>query len=233
MTVSLASLPRGRLLAEMSLWSADLTRLAEDIARVQDYADIFHIDVSDGHFTPSMLFFPDLVAHIRRLTWRPLHVHLMTTADIVIDQINQFAEAGADVITVHAELSNVAAALDVIDGHGAAAGLVLKLETPVTEAAPWLDRISILTLLGTAIGVKGQGLSPQATARLTEARALIAHRGRAGGILLAADGGIRTHTVPGLRAAGADTVVMGSLAFGAENLPATIQWLHALPLKAG
>ena len=225
MTVSLASLPRDRLLAEVSLWSADLTRIADDIARIAPHADMFHIDVSDGHFTPAMLFFPDLVASIRRLTAKPLHVHLMVAPGIVLDQIAQFAEAGADVITVHAELPNVAAALDGIAAAGREAGLVLKLETPVAAAAPWLDRVRILTLLGTAIGVKGQGLSPLATARLREARALIGERD----IVLAADGGIRSHTVPDLRAASADTVVMGSLAFAAQDLPGTIRWLHGLP----
>ena len=136
MTVSLASLPRDRLLAEVSLWSADLTRIADDIARIAPHADMFHIDVSDGHFTPAMLFFPDLVASIRRLTAKPLHVHLMVAPGIVLDQIAQFAEAGADVITVHAELPNVAAALDGIAAAGREAGLVLKMETPVAAAAP-------------------------------------------------------------------------------------------------
>lgn len=232
MTVSLATLPRGRLLAEVSLWSADLVNLASDIARVEPYTDMFHIDVSDGHFTPALLFFPDLVAVIRRITAKPLHVHLMTTGGIVLDQIAQFADAGADVLTVHAELGHMLPEVfDAIAERGVQAGLVLKLETPVQDAAPWLDRISMLTLLGTALGVKGQGLAPQAPARITEARGLIRKAGRADQIILAADGGIRTHTVPDLRAAGAETVVMGSLAFGSDNLPQTIAWLHALPLQ--
>ena len=63
---AIAALPRDRLLAEMSLWSADLGRLADDMARVEPYADIFHIDVADGHFSPALLFFPDLVARSPR-----------------------------------------------------------------------------------------------------------------------------------------------------------------------
>ena len=223
----LETLPRDRLLAEMSLWSADLLRLADDIARVEPYADMFHIDVSDGHFTPAMLFFPDQVAAIRRVTERPLHVHLMTTPDVVLDQIEQFADAGADLITVHVELGDtLPAAFDAIEARGVAAGLVLRIETPVAACEPWLDRIKFLTLLGTAIGVKGQNLSDQACDRLTRARTLTGER-----ITLAADGGIRSNTVPALRAAGAETVVMGSLAFGAPDLPATIRWLHALPMS--
>lgn len=81
----------------------------------------------------------------------------------------------------------------------------------------------MLTLLGTAIGVKGQGLSPAAPDRLREARAMISAFGRR--IVLAADGGIRETTVPLLRLAGAETVVLGSLAFGATDLGARMAWL--------
>ena len=83
-----------------------------------------------------------------------------------------------------------------------------------------------MTLLGTAIGVKGQGLDPSATSRLQEAARLIAATGRR--IVLAADGGIRDTTVPLLRAAGAETVVMGSLAFGAPDLAERMRWVHSL-----
>ena len=84
----------------------------------------------------------------------------------------------------------------------------------------------MLTLLGTAIGVKGQGLDAGAGARLGEAAALIAAAGRP--VVLAADGGIRETTVPLLRAAGAQTVVLGSLAFGAPDLTARMAWLKGL-----
>jgi len=104
--------------------------------------------------------------------------------------------------------------------------MVLRLETPVAACRPYLDRIDFLTLLGTAIGVKGQGFASSATGRLQEAVALIGETGRR--IVLAADGGIREHTVPLLRAAGAQTVVMGSLAFGAGDLDARMRWLHGL-----
>jgi ribulose-phosphate 3-epimerase len=104
--------------------------------------------------------------------------------------------------------------------------MVLRVETPVERVAPWLDRLDFLTLLGTAIGVKGQGLDAAATTRLETAAGLIAGQSRR--IVLAADGGIRETTVPLLRAAGAETVVMGSLAFGAPDLAARMRWLYAL-----
>jgi ribulose-phosphate 3-epimerase len=223
----LANLPRHRLLAEVSMWSADLLDLAGDLGRLAGHADLLHIDVADGHFAPALLFFPDLVARLRDATDIPIHVHLMASDVILIAQIDQFAAAGADLISIHVENAAIAdAALARIAEHGLAAGMVLRLETPVERAKPYLDRLDFLTLLGTAIGVKGQGLSPEATGRLREARALIAASGRA--IVLAADGGIREASVPLLRAAGAETVVMGSLAFGAPDLAARMAWLHGL-----
>lgn len=222
----LSALPRNRLLAEFSMWSADLIRLADDLQRITPYADILHVDVADGYFAPAFLFFPDLVAKMRAETALPIHVHLMVSDQVLLSQIDQFAEAGADLISLHVENTNAAEGLDRIASYGLKTGMVLRVETPVGEAAPWLHRLDMLTLLGTAIGVKGQGLNPAATDRLQEAGCLIAATGRQ--IVLAADGGIRDTTVPLLRTAGAKTVVMGSLAFGAPDLAERMNWLHNL-----
>ncbi|GLQ10692.1 D-allulose-6-phosphate 3-epimerase [Devosia yakushimensis] len=223
----LADLPRHRLLAEYSMWSADLIRLADDLSRIEPHADLLHIDVADGHFAPALLFFPDLVARMRSATTRPIHVHLMVADAILLEQITQFADASADLISIHVENAAIAdAALSLLASRNVASGMVARIETPVAKLAPYLDRLDFLTLLGTAIGVKGQGLDPTAGDRLQEAKALIANSGR--NIILAADGGIRDTTVPLLRAAGAQTVVMGSLAFGAPDLAARMAWLHAL-----
>jgi ribulose-phosphate 3-epimerase len=221
-------LPADRLLAEFSLWSADLATLADDLARTERYVDLYHLDAADGHFAPTLLYFPDLVAAVRKRTSVPLHVHLMMNDAILADQIDQFAEAGADLISIHAENENLEAVLDRIASHGIRSGVVLTLGTPVDSIAPLLDRISFLTLLGTEIGIKGVGLAPEATGRLQEARALIA--GVPNRIVLAADGGIREHTVPLLREAGAETIVMGSLAFGAPDLAERIAWVRGLPM---
>lgn len=228
-----AGLPRDRLLGEFSLWSADLCNLAADLRRTEPYVDIYHIDVADGRFAPSFLFFPDQVARIRALTKRPIHVHLMVEGDIVLEQIRHFAAAGADLVTVHPENGPVTAeALALIEELGCAAGVVLRLETPVASLAPYLDRVAFVTLLGTAIGVKGQGLSEQACPRLQEVRRMLQAAGRADAVHLAADGGIRAETVPLLRTAGAQTVVLGSLAFGDPDLGARIAWLRGLPAPA-
>ncbi|HEY0122703.1 MAG TPA: ribulose-phosphate 3-epimerase [Rhizobium sp.] len=226
---AIAALPRNRLLGEFSLWSADLANMETDLKRIEPYVDLHHIDVADARFTPGLLFFPDFVARIAKATARPIHVHLMVEAEIVEEQTRQFIEAGADLISVHAEngeagLRAVALAREL----GAEAGVVLRLETPVSAITPFIGHVAFVTLLGTSIGVKGQSLSEKACGRLIEARALLRQAGREDQVILAADGGIREQTVPDLRAAGAQTVVLGSLAFGDKDLGKRIEWLHGL-----
>ncbi len=222
-------LPKNRLIGEFSVWSANLVKLADDMARIAPHADILHIDVADGHFAPAFLFFPDLVAAIRKISKTPIHIHLMVADNILLSQIEQFCEAGSDLISIHVENAAVAgAALDLLEKRKAAAGMVLRVETPVETVTQFLPRLRFLTLLGTAIGVKGRGLNEKATTRLQTAKKLIAASGAKHRIVLAADGGIREHTVPLLRGAGAETVVLGSLAFGASDLQSRMSWLHGL-----
>lgn len=218
-------LPKDRLMAEISLWSADLGRLFDDTKRIEPFTDIFHVDVSDGHFSPAMLFFPDLLASVRKVTAKPIHVHLMVADSILMDQISQFVEAGADLISVHAENTNANDALAAIKNAGLKTGVVLQLQTEIKDAAHFVPHIDMFTLLGTRMGIKGVGLDDQAPARLREARVTVGNVGRR--IIVAADGGIRENTVPALRAAGAETIVMGSLAFGAADLASRFAWVHA------
>ena len=224
----LDTLPKPTLIAEFSLWSADLGALRQDMARVDPHVDLYHIDVSDGHFVPALLFFPDQIANLRKTTAKPFHVHLMVKDDVLLSQIDQFAEAGADLISIHAETAPAIldAALTRIASLGLKSGLVLQLHTPVADAAPWLHRVSFLTLVSTAIGIKGVQPDETTYLRLAEARRLL--NTQAPHVILAADGGIRDHTVPRMRAEGAQTVVLGSLAFTAPDLPARMAWLADL-----
>jgi ribulose-phosphate 3-epimerase len=225
----ISDLPKDRLIAEFSVWSGDLVNLAQDLQRVDAFVDVLHVDVADGHFAPAILFFPDLVAGIRKISSRPIHVHLMVDDRILLSQIEQFAEAGSDLISIHVENEAVAdEALALIERKGIAAGMVLRVETPIAKVERFVPRLSFLTLLGTAIGVKGQGLDERAGERLQEAKKFIAQSGAAHRIVLAADGGIREHTVPLLRKNGAETVVLGSLAFNAPSLEERMEWLYAL-----
>ena len=223
------NLPTTSLIAEFSMWSANLLRLEQDLSRISGAADVLHIDVADGHFAPAMLFFPDLVAAMKKVTATPIHIHLMVADNVLVAQAEQFSDAGADLISVHGENGEAAhTAIDAIKKRGLAAGLVLKVHSPVVLAEAFLPRLDFLTLLGTAIGVKGQELDRKACDRLGEARKLIEKQNGAGRIVLAADGGIRENTVPLLRGAGAETVVLGSLAFGAANLEERMAWLRGL-----
>ncbi|MCB1434856.1 MAG: D-allulose-6-phosphate 3-epimerase, partial [Alphaproteobacteria bacterium] len=152
-------LPADRCLAEFSMWSADLCNLTGELARVAPHADMLHIDVADGVFAPSFLFFPDLVSSMRARSSVPIHVHLMVDDAILLSQVEQFAEAGADLISIHAENRLASEAVRLIHDRGALAGAVLRVESPLDVVTPILADLNIVTLLGTAIGVKGQGLS--------------------------------------------------------------------------
>jgi ribulose-phosphate 3-epimerase len=225
----LADLPSTRLIAEFSMWSADLVNLATDLKRIASHADVLHIDVADGHFAPALLFFPDLVAAIKKVSAVPIHVHLMIADHVLLSQTKQFVEAGADLISVHVENgAAIAPTFDYLDTTNVKKGMVLKVDTAVAAAEPHISRLDFLTLLGTAIGVKGQGLNERAGSRLQEAKALIKAKSGGRRLVLAADGGIRDNTVPVLRAHGAETVVLGSLAFGAPDLAERMRWLKAL-----
>lgn len=212
---------RARLSADVSLWSADLGRLAEEVKTAEAHADSFHFDVADGHFVPSLLFFPDLVAQLRPLTQTTFHVHLMVERPDLL--CADFLEAGADVITVHAECgSHARQAIRQVRAAGKLAGVALRLESPIELLEEWLDGIDVALLLGTPSGVKGCGLDAAAPGRIR------AVKERSPAVMLVADGGIRQETVPLLRKAGADFIVPGSLYFGAADRDAAAEWWRNL-----
>jgi ribulose-phosphate 3-epimerase len=223
-------LPRERLLADVSLWSADLGNLASAIRRLSPWADSFHLDAADAHFAPSLLFFPDLIRALRPHTAVPFHVHLM--AEYPSQLAAEFLDAGADLLTVHVENGEreAGAAIELALRRGCGAGVTLQLATPVRAMLPYLDAVEAVILLGTELGVKGCCLAPQACGRLREARSLLREHARPA-VRLVADGGIRANTVGELHAAGAATVVPGSLVFQSPDLDATFRWLrgHSVP----
>ncbi len=225
-----SDLPDNRLLVEISLWSADFTRLGEEMARIDRFADLYHIDVADGHFVPGFLIFADMVAALRPLSKKKFHVHFMTTNPI--DHIEDFAAAGVDIITVHAENGPLApAALGRIRQRGLGAGLAVGLTVDPESLVPFFDLMDVITMMGTAMGVKGVEPSGLAYERVKKMRRLVDEAGYHNKIKVIADGGIREHTVPLLRAAGADGVVMGSLAFKSKDLEKTFKWAHSLAVS--
>jgi len=219
--------PQSRLLVEASLWSADATRFGDEIKRLDVWADMYHMDVADGHFVPGFLFYADLVAALRPLTSRPFHVHLMT--DNPCKHIADFVAAGADVISVQAENGPlVPPALEMIHQLNIAAGLVLGLDIPLETVQPWFKQVELVVLMGTPLGVKGLPPSEGIYARVGKMKELLAAAGMDKQVKVFVDGGIREETVPRLRSAGADGVVAGSLVFKSPDINRTFQWLHTL-----
>ncbi|MDR3201132.1 MAG: ribulose-phosphate 3-epimerase [Spirochaetales bacterium] len=211
----------------ISLWSADLSRLKDQIALVEKYADYFHIDVGDGHYIPTLLFFPDLVKAVRPHTKVPFEVHLMTRETEKF--VEPFIEAGADAIDIHLDAcKDGEAVLKTIKAAGKQAGVVLAPDDDINALVPLLEKhlVDIVVCLGTKPGVKGKDLTDVAFTRIRNVKDLLIRQG-AGATLLEADGGIRKHTVERIVSSGADMLVPGSLAFNEEG-PETLPWLHTL-----
>jgi ribulose-phosphate 3-epimerase len=207
-----------------SLWSADLTNLAAEMKRVEPYSERFHLDVADGHYVKNMLFFPDLVAQLRKHTRLPFEVHLMVTDPL--GWIDLFVEAGADVIIFCFDSAkDPGEILSAIKARGKQAGVSLLITESVDLLAPYWNDVDIVTIVGTAMGIKGASMDPRVPGKIRRAREIIDQRGLK--VEIEGDGGIRRETVPWLRAAGADYIVPGSLMFK-EDPRAMRRWLASL-----
>jgi len=209
-----------------SLWSADLANLAEEIKRVEPYSERFHLDVADGRLVDTFLFFPDLVKAMRPHTDRSFEVHLITESPE--RWVDPFVEAGGDVFIFYVNAGgdeDGRVLIDHIKDQGKQAGISLRLDDSLELLDPYWDQISLVTVVGTEIGIKGVDMDPSVPARIARCRQIVDERGV--DVEIEADGGIRRHTVPLLKAAGADFIVPGSLMFRED--PAQMrQWLDAL-----
>jgi ribulose-phosphate 3-epimerase len=207
-----------------SLWSADLANLAAEIQRVGPFSERFHLDVADGHYVPALLFFPDLVRALRPHTQLPFEMHLMVTDPLA--WIEPFVEAGADgVIFCFDAARDPAAVLRAIKNRDKKAGVSLLLNEPLDLLEPYWNDLDVVTIVGTAMGIKGASMDPSVPDKVRRARAIIDERGLKTEI--EADGGIRRETVPLLHAVGADYIVPGSLMFR-EDPRAMRRWLASL-----
>jgi ribulose-phosphate 3-epimerase len=193
-----------------SLWSADLANLADEIKRIEPYADRFHLDVADGQYVNNLLFFPDLVKALRPHTALPFEVHLMAVHPA--QWLDGFVDAGANIFIFPLDsLDNPHFMIRTIKACGKKAGISLRVEDPIRLLDPYLDQLDLVTLMGTQLGVKGVSMDPSIPAKIAQLRRVIAGRGVRTEI--EADGGIRSDTVPLIDQAGADWIVPGSLIF--------------------
>src|SRR5712692_3797545 len=196
-----------------SILSADFGALGEDIARVERAgADLLHVDVMDGRFVPNITIGPVVVAAIRKRTRLPLDVHLM----IVEPEryLAEFARAGADALTVHAEACpHLARTLAQIRELGARAGVALNPATPPEVLEYVLDDLDLVLVMSVNPGFGGQKFIPSAYAKVREVRAMLATRP----VEVSVDGGVKLEHVRPLAEQGASVLVAGSAIFEAAD----------------
>ena len=213
------------ILIAPSILSADFTDLGGEIrAVVSAGADIVHVDVMDGHFVPNITIGPLIVEAARRVTERPLDVHLMISdADRYIDQ---FATAGADWITVHVEACpHLQRTVARIREHGLKAGVVLNPATSLTTLDHILDDIDLVMLMSVNPGFGGQSFIPATLEKISRLRRLIDDRGLA--IDIEVDGGVGVDTIYRVARAGATVFVAGSAVYKAPSYAEVIAELRA------
>jgi ribulose-phosphate 3-epimerase len=207
-----------------SLWSADLTNLENEIKRIEPYSDRFHIDVADGQYVETLLFFPDLVRAMRPHTKKLFEIHLLTLNPL--EWIDVFSEAGADIIvfcfdTAHDPLQ----VIQSIKDHGKQAGISLSLQDDLDVLDPFWGDLDLVTIVCTDMGIKGAGMDQSIPEKIQRARDIVDKNGLE--CEIQADGGIRRHTVPLIQQSGADSIVPGSLMFG-EDPEEMTSWLASL-----
>ncbi len=213
-----------------SILSADFSAMGEAIKKLErSGADLVHCDVMDGSFVGPITFGGQMVKNIRPLTRLPLDVHLMIEHPKT--QIKFFAEAGADIITVHYEAcakispTYLKETLELIKSYGIKCGAVVNPDTDVERIFDVFDICDMLLIMSVFPGYGGQKFIPTALDNVKKAREYAARIGK-GDLDIEIDGGVNLKNAAEIRAAGANVLVAGSAVFGAEDMASAISALR-------
>jgi len=204
-----------------SILSADFTRLADELKKVQRAgADLIHVDVMDGHFVPNITIGPVVVKYLRRATKLPLDVHLMISNPAKF--IGAFVNAGSDMITVHIEavsLKRLQAIAKELKKGKVKLGISLNPATPLTKIKPALKFVDFVLVMSVNPGFCGQAFIPGAVNKIRQLRAIFKKD-------IAVDGGINSVTAKRVKQAGANVLAAGSYIFKAKNTKKAINSLR-------
>lgn len=199
------------ILISPSILSADFARLGEEVRAIDEAGcDWVHIDVMDGHFVPNITIGPGVVKALRPHTKKPFDVHLMISP---VDQyLDAFAQAGADILTVHPEAGpHIHRSIQHIKSLGVQAGVVLNPGTPAKMLDYLIDDVDLILVMSVNPGFGGQSFIENQLRKIEAIRKMIDKSGR--DIRLQVDGGIDFTTAPRAIAAGADVLVAGTATF--------------------
>ncbi len=222
-----SSLNQRKIQIAPSILAADFGRLGEEaVAAEAAGADMLHLDVMDGHFVPNITVGPGVVAAIRKRVRIPLDVHLMISGPDRF--IGPFVDAGADILTVHAEtVPHLSATLRAIRARRIRAGVSLNPATPLKKIAAVLDETDLALLMTVNPGFGGQQFIRAVLPKIGELRAIVEMRGLP--LDIEVDGGINPQTARDAIAAGANVIVAGTAVFGAADLASAIESLRGSP----
>ncbi|MBC8080020.1 MAG: ribulose-phosphate 3-epimerase [Gorillibacterium sp.] len=208
-----------------SILSADFSRLGEEIRDIEKSgADLIHVDIMDGHFVPNLTFGPAIVKAVRSITKLPFDVHLMI--DNPDHFIAEFAAAGANFITIHAEAcTHLHRTLHLIREHGAKPGVVLNPATPIEWIKHVLSDVDLVLLMTVNPGFGGQAFIPNVVPKIRDLRNLLDSEGLHH-VHIEVDGGINDQNARVVAEAGADILVAGNAVFGKADRAEAIRLIR-------